>query len=623
MAAKKRDPLIDNFEEDSTDDGFDVEDIGDDEAGEDIIDPPLMKRQPLSRAEALRQLREHQEMERRKNDPRWQKAEDRRKLRQDEEEFQRLNDPKWQEAEARRMKEEADGKNREDALTDNVKYLKKSDPLRQSDADLNVPGDNIATASPDTKPKPSTTETGKANDAAATKNSDPGKTREPDPLKRGSVGDLNKAPEERQPSELRRRFQEGKDRLGKGMDDLRQARDLANQKIGAARDVLADPAQAAKDAATRQGKKLAKEGARRAGQAAKAGAKATGRLAAQGARMLGQLALQGVSAAVTAIVGFLGPWGAAILALVVAVGVGVAFLWPKGGASTPPQIADTSKPAIVASIDRLAALAGDQAALARQIEDRTSGFEQVITRAREESASAPLATDIARELDLATVHLNTVRAGGASMGNEERSRLMNAIFYSLQRAIALYRGVNIESGSDIAAKAAEAAGQAGSWVYTNNEQGTGSLPLRDGSNVVGNKRGCNSSGFVIYAVRDSSKCAQCVSPTLDKFAAIFSLFQSVDVSGTEAGGSVNKGDILAMKKPNSQYLEGFIVINPQVQRPQDTELAYCGVNGPAKAKYSEITAGTFSGRNGDGVRTPAFRLRLRTATRVEAPAAAQ
>jgi hypothetical protein len=428
----------------------------------------------------------------------------------------------------------------------------------------------------------------------------PGKTRERDPLDRDKVA----------PNKLAAARDALNDRVKKGADDIRQARDLAGQKIDklrTAKAVVNDPTGAAK---AYIGDKVTDEAKRRVGQAGKTAAKKGGQALARAGKAAAQAVVQAARSIGVWLLGVIGPWGVVILAVVVVVGVGAALLWPSDSASNI-QTVDMSKPGMVEAIDRLAALSGDPQALSKQIKEQTTDLIASLEKAKVETANAPLKADIAAELNQATALIERVRAGGTSLTTEEQTKLINALVYSLQRVPSLYRGLSLQGGSELAARAKAEVSATGSWIYSENQQPADrSKPMRDGTNQVNGKRGCNSSGFVTYLLRgDNSRCAQCISPTLDKLTVTFSLLRGIDQKNTEQDIAYQAGDILVMKAPDKTALEGYIVTSTgKTSGAAETTVAYCSVSGPKTATLKEIT---------DTKRTVTSQVRLNTASRAE------
>ena len=428
----------------------------------------------------------------------------------------------------------------------------------------------------------------------------PGKTREPDPQGRNAV----------EPNKLAAARDQFKDRLDRGLNDVRQARDLAGQKIDKLRvagAIVSDPKEAAKQYV---GDKVKDEAKRRVGQAGKAVAQKGGKLLAQAGKAAAQAVIQAVRSVGVWLLGAIGPWGVVILAIVIVIGVGVAMLWPSDSASNI-QTVDMNKPGMVDAIDRLAALSGDPQALAKQIKENTTDVVSSLERARTETANAPLKTEISAELDRATALVQRIRASGTNTSVQEQTKLVNALVYSMQRIPSLYRGLSLENGSELAQRANDEVGKSSLWTYSENQQPTDrSKPMRDGTNVVNGKRGCNSSGFVVYLLRgDNTRCAQCISPTLDKLAVTFSLLRSVDQKNTEQDVAYQKGDVLVMKAPDKSALEGFIVVDTgKAAGDNETRVAYCSVSGPTTSTLKEIK---------DTKRTVSAQVRLLGAERVD------
>ena len=440
------------------------------------------------------------------------------------------------------------------------------------------------------------------NDVRPTEAAKPGQTRSPDPQKRDQV-EPNKL------SPTREAWNKARDRVGKGMDDINQARALAGEKLDklrTAQAIVSDPKGAAKEYV---GDKIKEEAKRRGTQAVKQGAKAASRVA----KIAGQAVLQAVRSAGVWLIGVLGPWGVAILAIIIVIGIGAALLWQNDSGSNV-QVVDMDKPGMADAVSRLAALAGDADALAKQIKDNTSTVTTALEQARTETANAPLKEQITQEIDNANALVERIRAGGSSLTTAEITKLANALIYSLQRIPALYRGMSITTANELVAAANnEVRDGASKWVYSDNQQTSNtSQPMRDGTNEVGGKKGCNSSGFVTYLLRgNNTRCAQCVSPTLDSLAATFSLLQAATQTDTANDVSYLKGDILVASVPSQKSLEGYIVTNVTTSNGNaGVEVAYCSATGPVKANLKQVLEGSQPGRKGDGQRTIKTQYRL-------------
>lgn len=488
-------------------------------------------------------------------------------------------------------------------------------------ADISLPSDNDDVAEDVVNPRPTfrradqskptnSSETGspKINNVQPPR-AQPGQNRTPDPQKRDVV-----EPNKLSPS--RELWNRARERTGKGLDDINQARALAGERIDqlrTARAVVENPQEAAKEYIGDQAKKEVK---RVGTAAAKSGAQAAGRgiKAASGAvKVAAQAAWEAVSAAATWVIGAIGPWGVAILAIVIVLGIGIALM-SQSDSGSDVQIVDMNKPGIADAVSRLAALSGDATALAQQIRENTSTVTSDLEQARTTTANAPLKDQISQEIDNATASVERIRSGGTSLTTAELTKMANSLVYSLQRISALYRGMSITTPNELVA-AANGEVQAGTtrWVYSENQQTTNtSQPMRDGTNVVSGKRGCDSTGFVTYLLRgDNTRCAQCVSPTLDKIAATFSLLQPTTQTNTTNDVSYLKGDIIVANVPNQKSLEGYIVTNVTANTGNTgVEVAYCSATGPVKANLQQVLDGTQAGRKGDGKRTIQTQFRL-------------
>jgi len=446
-----------------------------------------------------------------------------------------------------------------------------------SDADENVDEDNIKIRPTFGKGKGDPVKPTDKEDVTPPKTPEPGKTREADPLERNKV-DPNRL------AASREAFGKNARKVGQGIDRMRQAGAVAGQ-------VANDPAGAAKEIV---GDKIKDEAKAKIGQAAGSAFKKSGQAIAKLGKAAGKAIAQGAKAIGTWLVGLLGPWGVAILAVIIIVGIAVAILKPDNVASDiqPP---DTSKPGIVDAIDRLSALAGDPTALGKLIREQTSSLISDLEKAKIDSAKAPLKTDIEAEINRATALIERIRAGGSSTTTEQQTQMINSVIYSMQRVSALYRGMSIVSAAELVTKANAEIAAAGTWVYSENQDPKSTTkPMRDGTNQINNKKGCNSSGFIVYLLKgDNSKCAQCVTPTLDKLAATFSLLRAVNQQNTEQSVAYQKGDILVAKLANKAALEGFVVLETgQTGDATSTRVAYCSPDGPKTASLSDIISST-------------------------------
>lgn len=464
-----------------------------------------------------------------------------------------------------------------------------SDPTKApSDADNDVPEDVLKDPSWRQRPPNQSIPTNP-------RPTGPGQTREPDPepsLRRqvepNRLAGGRSAPEIEQPSEPLSKAQPTQG-LGKG-----PAPRTGGQLPGT-RDLKEGLGKEAGNAVQNAGKSAAQAGAKIAKQAVKAAGKAV---------------FAAIRAAVSAIVAYLGPEIAVAVAVFAVIGIGVAIIYNK----EPSDVVtiDMNKPGMVDAVDRLASLAGDPAALSRQIAAKTADITQTIDRARLDVANAPLKTEINAELDNAGALLQRVRAGGTSVSAASQTQLINAMIYSMLRVSALFRGVAIQTGDALAKNAGDEVGRAGDWVYSENERPSDATkPMRDGTNTVAGKRGCNSSGFVVYLLRgDNTRCKQCITPTLDKIGATFSILRTTNVSSSSNDIDYKRGDILAVKVPGKTALEGYVVTNaPAKATPEQITVAYCSVNGPTAASLKQAL---------DGRRTLLFQSRFMTEERAAA-----
>lgn len=347
------------------------------------------------------------------------------------------------------------------------------------------------------------------------------------------------------------------------------------------------------EAAAQSGASRAAKGAAQIGQKGVQTAKTA---AAKGSKILaqaGKAAVQAVWAGLRAVGAWLlaaiGPWGIAIIAITLVVSIGLVFIWPENTASDI-QTVDMSKPGMVDAIQRLAALAGDPTALAQKINEETNDTLHILERVRVDIENAPLKKDIEEELVKAETTLNDLRSGGKSRTTQEQSALVGKLTYSMQRIIALYRGMSIIAPSEISRAALQQIG--GNWVYSVNEKGSSTKVVRDGTNVVNGQRGCDSGGFISYILRgDNSRCAQCITPVLTDLAVTLPLFNVTKVTESNANLAYQIGDIVAMSTADSKALGGYVVT--QIGNESGsvaTELVFCGNNGPEKQTLAQVSA---------------------------------
>lgn len=429
----------------------------------------------------------------------------------------------------------------------------------------------------------------------------PGQTREPDPeptlrqqVEPNRLAGQRSAPEIQRPADLLSKSQPGQG-IAKGPTPTPRT---------------SNPPAGAQDLA----KGLRKEAGGAVRDAGKSAAQAGAQIAKQAVKAASRAVFAAARAAISAIVAYLGPEVAVVIAVVAVIGIGVAIIYNK----EPSDVAtiDMNKPGMVDAIDRLAALAGDPAALSRQIAEKTADVTQTIDRARVDSADSPLKTEISTELDNAGALVQRIRAGGTSVSTASQTQLINSMIYSMLRVSALFRGVSIQTGDALAKNAAEAVSHSSDWVYSENEQPSDQTkPMRDGTNTVANKRGCNSSGFVVYLLRgDNTHCKQCVTPTLDKLGVTFSILRTTNVTSSGSDIDYQRGDILAMKAPQKTALEGYIVTAAPAKATTDQiTVAYCSTNGPTTTNLKQVL---------DGKRSLIFQSRFMTEERAAANAGA-
>ncbi len=324
----------------------------------------------------------------------------------------------------------------------------------------------------------------------------------------------------------------------------------------------------------------------------------------------------------TWLIGALGPWGVLILAIAIVIGIAVAILMPNNSASDV-QLIDMNKPGMVAAIERLSALSGDPEALNNLIKQETTDLATIIEKTKVEAAKAPLKDEIIVELDKAATLLQQIRASGKNTTTAEQTKLVNAMIYSLQRVSSLNRGLSITTPEELVSRANAELAAASGWIYSTNQNiNDRSKPMRDGTSTVNGKKGCNSTGFVTYLLRgDNTRCAECISPTLDKLSTTFSTLKSVKLTGAEGGVDYKKGDILAFQVEKKANLEGYVVSSAvEKNGEKDVEVIYCGTKGPIKDNLKNVLSGQQKDRDGDGKRTPLLQVQFRSANTVETTA---
>jgi len=348
-----------------------------------------------------------------------------------------------------------------------------------------------------------------------------------------------------------------------------------------------------KSQATEELKDQAKE---KAGEVAKTGAKkvaeTTAKTAKEGAKLAKAAVKVGMQVGRAVVAFLIANWywilgGILIIALLVGLGAGISKLFGGGArGGTISQPADPSNPAVKEAIERLATLAGDEnirrIASAKELEE--SGLLEWLEKLEDEIEGKPNAqTIISGPLANAKTLAQEI-LGGA---NDVEVKLQS-LFKNLDEIINLALGVNVDSAKAIADKAIATASQAGSWTgTTNDDKSNTQKPLRDGSNVVGGKRGCDASGFISYLVRgDNSNCILCITPNAKDLPSAYSSFLKPSrVAEDFQLDSLLDGDIIITTKViNGETNYGVFVFSNSQKK-----VYYCSSqNGPTSADESVL-----------------------------------
>lgn len=363
----------------------------------------------------------------------------------------------------------------------------------------------------------------------------------------------------------------------------------------------------------------AEAGAAGAGAATAGAASAgAGAAAAGGAAAGGAAATEGAAVAAGATIEVWGPIlliVLAVIAVIAAIAMAYGYLKNRTNGiegSTPTISTDVNDPATVDTISKLAALAGDSESR-RQIAIKSiDSLGDLLDKAETGAAKSPFKQDIINAINLARQGMQEIEVGraGATANNTALDEAIDKLFLNLDRIVGLYYGVNITSPTDIADRTKKTIEEGGQWVFTtNNSIASAELPLRNGSNVVADKRGCDAGGFGSFILtRDPQTitnkiCTTCVTPGYDQFDTFYSfVLTSEQLSEAPDLRDFVPGDILLTSKKLGDKTDRdlFIVIGDQ-DGDGTREVGHCSASEPFGPQQTGINYITRSGLNIDKV----------------------
>lgn len=221
------------------------------------------------------------------------------------------------------------------------------------------------------------------------------------------------------------------------------------------------------------------------------------------------------------------------------------------------------------------------------LREKISGASKEATKINPDSKEAVKLQNHIQEADSALTYLSQ----SAGSDRVEYYNQAQQLFYHLDRIDATLLGVSAESPDQLVAKAAAATSLA--WVRTTNDDDP-AQPLRDGSNVVNNQRGCDAAGFVTYVLRDPEiPCSECTSPNIEDIPEVFqSALEAVDTGDQFSTDKLAAGDVVLTKKDGADDNGNFQTLyGGFVYLGKDSGFAYCGQNKIGNLPTNDITSG--------------------------------
>lgn len=287
-----------------------------------------------------------------------------------------------------------------------------------------------------------------------------------------------------------------------------------------------------------------------------------------------------------------------------------------GSGATDP--ADPSDPNLREQIAELAVAAGDgtlrQQLTKEKLSDVFSKLNAAATAAIGHPTQTLLTTHITAAKSAASILVEATETRG-----DDYTRQLTQFEYHMNAIAAALMGIGDDTGTTLAARAEATFTEPVAWVRTANERDT-SAPLRDGTlvkvpPVTGrDTRGCDPAGFITYILHNPTITpTNRIAPNLVDLPKIYQpALKSIDLSSGYTSSLLQKGDIILTKLTTTTAdvkktdYGAFIYLGDPTQTDESQQqLAYCGVNGPAKLPRTALTT--------DKNRTVTALLRLKTA----------
>lgn len=237
---------------------------------------------------------------------------------------------------------------------------------------------------------------------------------------------------------------------------------------------------------------------------------------------------------------------------------------------TIAQPANVSEPKVKEAINNLAFLAGQEDAVrevtTEELEKIRGYIGDIETGIAENTAAQAI---LGTSLTEVKTNLETVLANSA---NKQSANLVK-LFQSIDQLLMTTYGVTAKQPSEVSVRARDAFNARDSWIGSTNELITNATkPMRDGSNTVNGKKGCDASGFIVYLLRPATgNCLICATANLDTLAKTYSFALQAESPGEDFDlTTLQDGDITISEREGAK--------GAQVFSKSDNNVYYCSAN---------------------------------------------
>lgn len=302
-----------------------------------------------------------------------------------------------------------------------------------------------------------------------------------------------------------------------------------------------------------------------------------------------------------------------VVILVIGIIIALVFALRTGNrgqsGSTPPQrvgVGANADSRLIAILAKLAALAGDDNARNQQIAKilTDSDIETLLDQLEQDIGDAPYHDAIKQTMPDARDALIQLKNGSYISGQSKSSApMVKKLLDSLNRIVALTRGINLTSAQDIANIAqaiVQDNQQKNSWIYISQNTDTNNTdtPANFGIYPVNGKQGCDPAGFVYYVLTRKKEapldkgifCKECIAPAFNTLTKYFSPILTVfAATGSENLQKANfqVGDIVLIKPAGPEAERDAYIITNNTDNSQAA--AHCSRDsGPANVNYTTL-----------------------------------